>query len=96
MFRLAETLRVADPSQIEKKLPPALIADWYKYFDYKDKRFDKVEYYLYQLSVLIGDIAGVRPEDLLFDRGDKKKKAARAEKVTPEQLEKVLRAAFGV
>lgn len=97
LFRLAETLRVADPAKIEEKLPPYLIGKWYKYFEYKDNRFDKLEYYLVQLSCLIGGIAGIKPEDLIYRRPDEKRNGGGEKKtITPEELEKYLRLSFGV
>lgn len=95
LFRLAETLRVADPRDIERKLPPALIAEWFQYFAQKEKRFDKLEYYLVQLSYLIAGFGGkVDVKALTWDRGGGKD--TKNDRITAAEAEKLLRAAFGV
>ena len=100
MFRLAETLRIADPRTIEKKLPQSLIVDWLQYFYQKDRKFDKLEFYFVQLSTMIGGIAGVKDTaSLIWERDERMygdTGSGGKEKVTAEQAEKVLRMAFGV
>ena len=59
---------VADPQEIEDALPECLITDWQIYFTSKETRFDKLEYYLVQLSALIGSIVGVKSDNLIWQR----------------------------
>lgn len=91
-------MRVADPATLTEKLPPALIADWLKYFDHKDKKFDKIEYYLVQLSALIAAIVGTPTDGLIWNRdaGAADDGGSEKKSITPEAAERLLRVAFGV
>ena len=89
-------MRVVDPALLEKKLPPYLLKKWLQYFDYKDKRFDKLEYYLVQLSALIAAIGGMTDTDkLIWDRGGKQG-GGKKQTISPDGAMQLLRAVFGV